>query len=85
MEAKELRQKSTGELQKLLQELREKLFEYRLQLAQNQMKKSHLVGEIRADIARVMMVLNEIPLAVTASGAKQSPVKAGDAKHQLKQ
>lgn len=59
MEAKELRQKSAGELHKLLQELREKLFEYRLQRAQNQMKKSHLIGEVRADIARIMMVLNE--------------------------
>ena len=59
MKAKELRQKSEGELQKLLQELRANLRKLRFDLASGKVKNVREIRQIRKDIARILTILNE--------------------------
>ena len=59
MKATELREKSVDELNKTLQELLEKQFKTRIQQATGQLAQTHLLGEIRRDIARVQTVINQ--------------------------
>lgn len=59
MKATELRQKSVEELQKELNDLQRQQFTLRMAKATGQLGKSHQVGVVRKDIARVKTVLNE--------------------------
>jgi len=59
MKAKELRQKSEKELQKLLQELREKLRKLRFDLVSGKVKNVREIRQTRKDIARILTILNE--------------------------
>ena len=59
MNAKELREMTIEDLNKKLGELKEELFNLRLQLAINQLDKPHKITEVKHDIARVMTVLRE--------------------------
>lgn len=59
MKATELRQKSLEELQKELDGLQRQQFTLRMAKATGQLGKSHQVGLVRKDIARVKTVLNE--------------------------
>ena len=54
MKAKELREKST----ELLNLLREQ-FNLRMQAASGQLQQSHLLKQVRRDVARVKTLLNE--------------------------
>ncbi|MCG8671280.1 MAG: 50S ribosomal protein L29 [Pseudomonadales bacterium] len=59
MNAGELRAKSVEELEgELLSQLK-KQFEYRMQHATGQMGQSHLLKEVRKDIARIKTILTE--------------------------
>lgn len=60
MKAKELREKSVEELntRKLLNLLREQ-FNLRMQAASGQLQQSHLLKQVRRDVARVKTLLNE--------------------------
>ncbi|RUO34326.1 50S ribosomal protein L29 [Aliidiomarina shirensis] len=59
MKASELKAKSVEELnQELLSLLREQ-FNLRMQAATGQMNQTHLLRQVRKDIARVKTVLNE--------------------------
>ncbi len=59
MQAKELRNMTTAELETKLQELKKELFNLRFQHAVNQLENPHQIAEVKHDIARVMTVLNE--------------------------
>ena len=59
MKAKELRQKPEKELQKLLQELREKLRKLRFDLVSGKVKNVREIRQTRKDIARILTILNE--------------------------
>lgn len=60
MIANELRQKTKGELNKLLLELLHEQFNLRMQKGSGQLTKSDLVKKVRRDIARIHTVLNEM-------------------------
>ncbi|MFP1484359.1 50S ribosomal protein L29 [Escherichia coli] len=58
MKAKELREKSVEELNTELNLLREQ-FNLRMQAASGQLQQSHLLKQVRRDVARVKTLLNE--------------------------
>ena len=59
MKAIELREKSVDELQQELLGLLKEQFNLRMQKTTGQLAQSHLLGQVRRDIARVKTVLNE--------------------------
>lgn len=59
MKANELREKSAEELQQALLGLLKDQFNLRMQKATGQLAQTHLLGQVRRDIARVKTVLNE--------------------------
>ena len=59
MKATELRDKSVEELQTSLLSLLKDQFNLRMQKATGQLAQTHLLGQVRRDIARVKTVLNE--------------------------
>ena len=62
MTAKELRSKSTEELQQELVALKDELFKLRFQHATNQIENPQRLGAVKRDIARVNTILREIEL-----------------------
>ena len=59
MKAIELREKSVDELQQELLGLLKEQFNLRMQKTTGQLVQTHLLGQVRRDIARVKTVLNE--------------------------
>lgn len=59
MKAQELRDKSTEALNEQLFELLREQFNLRMQKATGQLNQTHLLKQVRRDIARVKTVLNE--------------------------
>ena len=59
MKAAELREKSASELNDELLRLRKEEFSLRMQFASGQLGQTHLVKEMRRDIARVKTVMKE--------------------------
>lgn len=59
MKIKELRQKPEKELQHLLQENREKLRQFRFDLASKKLKNIRQIRETRKDIARILTLTKE--------------------------
>ena len=59
MNAAELREKSVDELNAQLIDLLRDQFNYRMQMTTGQLKQTHLLKQIRRDIARVKSVLTE--------------------------
>ncbi|GAA0790109.1 MULTISPECIES: 50S ribosomal protein L29 [Marinobacterium] len=59
MKATELRDKSVEELQQALLGLLKDQFNLRMQKATGQLAQTHLLGQVRRDIARVKTLLNE--------------------------
>jgi len=57
MKASELRQKSKSELQKILQDSRERLGQLRFDLASGKVKNVREIREIKKDIARILTLL----------------------------
>jgi len=60
MKTTELRQKSKSELEKLLQENREKLRQLRFDLAAGKVKNVREIREIKKDIARILTIEAEL-------------------------
>lgn len=60
MKITELRQKTKSELQKLLQDLQEKLRQLRFNLASGKIKNVREIREIKKDIARVLTLLKSV-------------------------
>lgn len=65
MQASELRDLGTAELDEKLEELNEELFNLRFQDATGQLDNPRRIGEVRKDIARVQTVRRERELAAT--------------------
>ncbi|EKB5030731.1 50S ribosomal protein L29 [Escherichia coli] len=59
MKAKELREKSVEELNTELLNLLREQFNLRMQAASDQLQQSHLLKQVRRDVARVKTLLNE--------------------------
>ena len=59
MKASELRDKSVAELEQEVENLVKEQFNYRMQQSTGQLGQSHLLKQIKKDIARVKTVLNE--------------------------
>ncbi|MBZ2190456.1 50S ribosomal protein L29 [Alcanivorax sp. JB21] len=59
MKASELRDKSVEELQGELHGLLEQQFKQRMKQASGQLSKTHEIGTVRRDIARVRTILSE--------------------------
>jgi len=59
MKASELRDKSVEELQQEVENLVKEQFNYRMQQSTGQLGQSHLLKQMKKDIARVKTVLNE--------------------------
>ena len=59
MRATELRNMTAEELNGKLKELKEQLFNLRVQHAINQLDNPHKIEDVKKDIARVMTVLHE--------------------------
>ena len=59
MKAQEIREKSAEELQEELLRLRKEQFSMRMQFASGQLGQTHLMQEVRRDIARVKTVMKE--------------------------
>ena len=59
MKASELRDKSVEELQQEVENLVKEQFEHRMQQSTGQLGQSHLLKQVKRDIARVKTVLNE--------------------------
>ena len=59
MKVSELNEKSVDDLNQALMELLEKQFKTRMQQSTGQLAQTHLLGELRRDIARVKTVLNQ--------------------------
>ena len=59
MKASELREKSAGDLNQQLLELRKQQLSLRMQAATGQLGETHRVRQLRRDVARVKTVLAE--------------------------
>ena len=59
MNVKELREKSTDQLNEELLDGLRKQFEYRMQSSTGQLTQTHLMKQVRRDIARIKTVLRE--------------------------
>lgn len=59
MKAKELREKSVEELNTELLNLLREQFNLRMQAASSQLQQSHLLKQVRRDVARVKTLLTE--------------------------
>jgi len=59
MKASELRDKSVEELQQEVENLVKEQFNYRMQQSTGQLGQSHLLKQVKKDIARLKTVLNE--------------------------
>jgi large subunit ribosomal protein L29 len=70
MNAKELRQKSPGELREELLKLRREEFNLRMAHATGQATKSDQAGKVKQNIARVKTVLGELSRTNAAKGTK---------------
>ena len=59
MKAQDLREKSVDELGTELKDLLADQFKYRMQKSTGQLGQSHLLKEVRRDIARVKTIINQ--------------------------
>jgi large subunit ribosomal protein L29 len=59
MRASELKEKSVEELQEDIDNLAKEHFNCRMQKSTGQLSQTHLLGQIKRDIARIKTVLNE--------------------------
>jgi large subunit ribosomal protein L29 len=60
MKVAEFRSMSAVDIESKIKELSIELFKYRMQMATNQLEKSHKLKEIKRDIARANTILGEI-------------------------
>jgi large subunit ribosomal protein L29 len=59
MKAQDLREKTVEELNAELKDLLADQFKYRMQKATGQLGQTHLLKEVRRDIARVKTIINQ--------------------------
>ena len=72
-ELKELKKKGEKELQKLLEESRDKLRDMRFKVSQRQLKKVRDLRKMKRQVARFLTILNEKkPASAKASAGEQN-------------
>ncbi|AVJ56508.1 MULTISPECIES: 50S ribosomal protein L29 [Idiomarina] len=59
MKASELKEKTVEQLQEELLNLRREQFNLRMQAATGQLNQTHMMKQVRRDIARIKTILNE--------------------------
>jgi len=59
MKVKELRRKSKKELEKMLQDSREKIRDFRFRASSNKLKNTRQIKEAKKDIARIITIFEE--------------------------
>lgn len=59
MKAKKLREKTREELEQLLDDSRQELFNLRSQLHIGQVEKPHRIGQVKRDISRFITILKD--------------------------
>ena len=59
MKASELREKTVEELQQEIDNLAKEQFTYRMQKSTGQLGQTHLLGQMKRDIARIKTVIRE--------------------------
>lgn len=59
MKASELREKTVEELQQDIDNLAKEQFTYRMQKSTGQLGQTHLLGQMKRDIARIKTVIRE--------------------------
>ena len=59
MTPSEIREKTIEELKTLANDLKEEFFKLKMQAGTGQLEKSHRLGEVKKDIARVKTILKE--------------------------
>ncbi len=74
MELKDLKNKSLGELQKLLAEERARLRDLRFQVAAEQHKQVHELGQSKKTIARILTLLKQENNNLSAKKVSSEPV-----------
>ncbi len=67
-----LHDKTIGELEQQLVELRKKLAKVKLELPVGKLEDTRLPGKIRADIARVKTILHQKRVSATKSAVKEN-------------
>ena len=75
MKSTELRQKSKSELQKLLQDLPEKLRQLRFDLVSGKVKNVREIREIKKDIAKILTIINEFTNRYESTNKKPKLIK----------
>ena len=75
MKITEIRQKTKSELQKLLQDLQEKLRQLRFNLASGKIKNVKEIREIKKDIARILTIINEFTNRYESTNKKPKLIK----------
>lgn len=69
MKTKEIRMKTSEELQKLLFDLKKEAFNMRFQRASGNMPNTSRIGEVRKSVAKINTVLNERKLKLEVANA----------------
>ena len=75
MKTRELRAKSTEQLEENMEDLAQKRRELNFKLASGQLKNVREVRKVRKDIARISTLLKEIKLKKQSGKVKEAPVK----------
>jgi large subunit ribosomal protein L29 len=70
MKVDELRKKDSNELQKELTVLLKQQFKMRMQRGSGQSIKTHLIKEVRRDVARIKTILKEVEMKAVDKGEK---------------
>lgn len=70
MKAKELKEKSSEELKKILQEKRSMLCQLRFGVGARQVQNHQQLKEIKKDIARILTFLDEEPIKISKKTEK---------------
>lgn len=69
MKTKEIRMKTSEELQKMLFDLKKEAFNMRFQRASGNMPNTSRIGEVRKSVAKINTVLNERKLKLEVANA----------------
>lgn len=59
MKPSEIREMSAADRRQKMEELRQELFNLRFQAASGQLEKTHRIGEVKRDIARLLTFMKE--------------------------
>lgn len=59
MDVQDLRKKETAELEKMVQDLKKKLSDFRFKITSNKVKNVKEIENTKKDVARILTIINE--------------------------